>query len=333
MLNTIGSLALTLIRCLKAGGVIINEHVLNRDQTRRHVEVLGRWFEFIHVNDLPERLYRCSKKPFCVLTFDDGKRSNATIVAPELKRLGVPAAFFVVTSSLGSNKPFWWDRYWALRAKLGTVPFNLRLDALKQLPYDLLNARIERACLQCGVEADLSNDDVRPMTWGEVRNLHQQGFSIGAHGDTHAILTRETRAAAFESIAKSIARVSKETGAPCPGFAFPNGNYTPELAHHAIRCGARMVMTTEPTWVDETFPLWRLPRVQLFGEYSSAKIRLKTALAATGRILSNPDGTGQKYRMINRLAGRAARDHHSSRFALSNQATDAAASRAIDFRR
>src|SRR2546429_9918013 len=68
-------------------------HRRSSDLTRRHVDVLSRCFDFIHLNDLPRQLYRRGKKPFCLLTFDDGKRSNATAVAPELERLGVPAVF------------------------------------------------------------------------------------------------------------------------------------------------------------------------------------------------------------------------------------------------
>src|SRR5438270_665698 len=148
-------------------------------------------------------------------------------LAPELKRLGVPAAFFVVTGALGSNTPFWFDRYWALLAKLRVVPKELDLHALKQLPYSVLTARIGQACARHGVEADLSNDDIRPMSWDEARRLHQQGFSIGAHGHMHAILTRETRSEAFENIARSLATVRQETGEPSPAFAFPNRNDTP----------------------------------------------------------------------------------------------------------
>jgi peptidoglycan/xylan/chitin deacetylase (PgdA/CDA1 family) len=142
------------------------------------------------------------------------------------------------------------------------------------------------------------------MTWEQVRSLHRRGFSIGAHGFTHAILTRETKAAAFENIERSIAKVREEIDAPCASFAFPNGNYTAELAQQAIRCGVKMVMTTEPTWADENSGLWRLPRLQFFGTDSPGKIKLKIAVAASGLILNNPDGTGRTYRVINRLAQR-----------------------------
>jgi hypothetical protein len=115
-------------------------------------------------------------------------------------------------------------------------------------------------------------------------------------------LTREPRFAALESIEKSIAKVGEVIGAPCSSFAFPNGNYTPELAHHAVRCGAKMVMTTEPIWAGQSSALWRLPRLHFSATDSPGKIKLKVALAASGLILNNPNGSGKAYRAINRSA-------------------------------
>jgi peptidoglycan/xylan/chitin deacetylase (PgdA/CDA1 family) len=305
MVRPLASFALALARRARSGGLIINEHTLDPDQTRQHVQVLGRWFEFIPLEELPRRLDQSDGRPFCLLTFDDGKRSNAIETAPELERLGVPAVFFLVASFVGGRTPLWFDRYRALRAKLGTPPFGLGRQIVKQLPHELLLERLERACTRYGVEADMEDDDVRPMTWDEARSLHRRGFRIGSHGFTHAVMTRERLPDAFDNIAKGIARVSAEIGSPCTSFAFPNGNYTAELAQHALRCGVTTVMTTEPTWVDRTFPLWRLPRVQLYGSDSREKIEFKLVLAATGRILTNPDSTGRVYTRINRLARRA----------------------------
>lgn len=296
MLSAVGTAAMALASRFKSGGVIVNEHTLTREQTRAHVEALARWFEFIHLRDLPARLGRPRRRPFCLLTFDDGKRSNATVTAPELERLGVPASFYVVTGFLGGEKPLWFNLYRVLREKLANLPPDLSPHLVKQLPHDLLLERIERTCRRYGVRADLGDDDVAPMSWDQVRALHASGHGIGAHGVTHAIMTRETKEDAFANIARSIARVGAETGAPCESFAFPNGNYTPELARFAIRCGVRSVMTTEPTWADGRIPLWRLPRVQLFGSQDRGTVELKIAVSATGRVLVNPDGTGKAYR-------------------------------------
>jgi len=140
---------------------------------------------------------------------------------------------------------------------------------------------------------------VAAMSWDDVRALACHGFTVGAHGIRHTVLTSEDEADALAEIAGSLARVARELGAPCKSFAFPNGNYTVRLARHAQACGAETVMTTEPTWVAPDAQPWRLPRVQLFPASTRARVELKLALAATGRILVNPDGTGRRY-----IAGR-----------------------------
>ena len=293
-----------MLTCLSKGGVVINEHTLNARQTCHHIEVLGRWFDFIDHDELPGRLSRPKSRPFCLLTFDDGKRSNFTETAPELRRRGIPAIFFVPTRFLGNQRPLWFDRYAALQSALSRMPVGLELETLKELPLALLEQRLTRVCAELGVEPDLSSDDVRPMSWDECRELSRQGFKIGSHSLNHSILTRETQADALADIEQSIEEVTRNTGQPCVTFAFPNGNYTAALAFHAVHCGAATVMTTEPTWIRPEIPLWRLPRIQLFPAFSRSKIELKLALAATGCWLANPDGTGRLYRSINRIAAK-----------------------------
>jgi len=298
MLHLATSVLLACIRRSGRAGVIVNEHTLTAVQTRRHVEVLGRWFDFIHLDDLPRRLAQPGQRPFCLLTFDDGKRSNATEAAPELVRLGVPAVFYVTTGFLTSRTPLWFDRQRLLVRALGYCPAGLELETLKQLPFAALNQRLDRACVRLGVILETASEDERPMSWEDARSLSRRGFSLGAHGLTHAILTREPREHACAEIEESLAQVSGELGAACKTFAFPNGNYNPELAQHALKSGATTVMTTEPMWVGSRSELWCLPRVQLFGAFDRTRIELKIALAARRGLLANPDGTGRAYRSM-----------------------------------
>lgn len=294
------SMLLKMVASRRSCGVIINEHNATVAIIRNHISALGRHFDFISLADLPARLQQQRSKPFCLMTFDDGKRSQFTETAPELFRYGIPAVFFVVTSFVGGSKPLWFDRYKALQATAGTSLCGLSPEVVKELPERILMERIDRACAQYETDADMADDDIAPMTWGQVRTLHRQGFAIGAHGNTHAVMTREIADVARQNIRMSIERVGAELGIACESFAFPNGNYTSELCRHAVRCGARMVMTTEPVWADESSALWRLPRIQLFPKHTKAQIELKLALAATKFVLRNPDGTGRVYCAIRR---------------------------------
>ena len=280
---------------VKRSGVIINEHVLTASETRRHVDALSRWFDFIHHDELLDRLARPKARPFCLLTFDDGKRSFATETAPELERLGVPAVIYVATRFLTDQTPLWFDRRIAVERSLGYLPPEIKREVLVQLPLALIEERLDRACDRYKAPVDMEDDDVGPMSWDEARDLARRGFTIGAHSLRHAILTRETEASALSDIERSIAEVSSEIGTPCKSFAFPNGNYTARLAKRALEAGAQTVMTTDPMWADNSFPPWRLPRVSLSGAYNRAAIELKMALA-TGRWLLNPNGTGRLYR-------------------------------------
>jgi peptidoglycan/xylan/chitin deacetylase (PgdA/CDA1 family) len=279
----------------KRGGVIINEHVLTASETRRHVDTLSRWFDFIHHDELLDRLARPKARPFCLLTFDDGKRSVVTETAPELERLGVPAVIYVATRFLTDQTPLWFDRHIAVERSLGYLLPEIKLEVLKQLPLALIDERLDRACDRYQAPVDMGDDDVGPMSWDDARDLARRGFTIGSHSLRHAILTRETEASALSDIERSIAEVSSEIGTPCKSFAFPNGNYTARLARRALEAGAQTVMTTDPMWADNSFPPWRLPRVSLYGAYNRAAIELKIALA-TGRWLLNPNGTGRLYR-------------------------------------
>jgi peptidoglycan/xylan/chitin deacetylase (PgdA/CDA1 family) len=295
MVNLAARVLLSLARRFKRGGIIINEHTLTNAQTRFHVQVLSRYFEFISPQELPARIRRPKQKPFCVLTFDDGKRSNFASSAPELERLGIPAAFYVPTDFVGAESTLWFDRRDQLVRTLGYCPAELQIDRLKLLPLDTLTALLENRCTDLELHCSNEDDAIRAMSWEEARDLHRRGFTIGAHGVTHAILTRETKNRAFAEIQQSMETVSHELGVQCETFAFPNGNYSKALAMHAVECGATSVMTTDPAWASDTTPLWRLPRIQLFGSFSQSKIETKIALAGIGGALANPDGSGRRY--------------------------------------
>jgi len=293
------------IRATGQQGIIINYHTLSDEDTRRNIDTLGHCFDFIGHDDLPRRMEHPSKKPFCLMTFDDGKKSNLG-TADILEEKGVPAVFYIVTDAVDNPEPLWFDCYGALVKKLRgqqkPLPAALQPGILKQLPNAMREQRVHEACREHGVTIDRDDPGIAPMGWDDLQGLHKRGFCLGAHTLRHEILTTEQRQQALDNVSQSMAAIAQHTAAPCQSFAFPNGNYTAQLAKQALDCGARTVMTTEPTWVRPDMPLWRLPRIQLHAGFSCRKIQMKL-LAAACAALKNPDGTGRLYRRIRRMGG------------------------------
>jgi len=82
--------------------------------TVRKLEDFCKFFrEYFHVISLSTLLDKLdageSVDGHLVITFDDGYLDNATVAAPILCRMGLPACFFVTTEFIGSQHVPWWD--------------------------------------------------------------------------------------------------------------------------------------------------------------------------------------------------------------------------------
>jgi peptidoglycan/xylan/chitin deacetylase (PgdA/CDA1 family) len=280
----------------KRGGVILNYHTMSAGQMREQIELWGRHFDFIHHDELGKRLANPAERPFCLITLDDGKRSNLTEVAPVMARYGVPGVFYVVTKFASGELPvLWFDAHGEFLNRLGECPRGLGMEELKRLTERERLELIENLHGAAGFQPACKDADTVAMNWDDVRDLHKQGHTIGAHSETHGILTTMPLAEAKDSIQRSISCVSENVGVPCESFAFPNGNYTEELARYALSCGVRTVMTTDPMWLGPAERPWRLPRIQIHFERSTWHHELKVATASLGCLLKSPDDTGWEY--------------------------------------
>jgi peptidoglycan/xylan/chitin deacetylase (PgdA/CDA1 family) len=284
-----------LFRAAPCTGIVVGNHTQNRGQIRQEIDVLGQFFEFIHHDQLVDRLKQKSRRPFCLLTFDDGKKINALETASELEKSGVPAVFYLVTDAVTFGRPLWFDVRNALLKVPLTQEEKQAIAGLKRLSMDRRRALLDGLAEKYQVVPDLSDPCVAPMSWEEAVNLHKKGFTIGAHTCSHPVLTRETRKSACREIRDSIAQVSERLGTRCASFAFPNGSYTDDLARYAQGCGVCSVMTTDPVWARPETELWRLPRIDIYTRYTPWKTLVKVAAAKPGFVLKNPNGTGRAY--------------------------------------
>ncbi len=202
--------------------------------------------------------------PSAFITFDDGYADNLE-AARLLARHGVRAFFFVTSGFVGSDVVPDWDRL-AFVAQTTSRP-SLCLEPpdypnpvivatsgdrgevlahLKRLYRDLPPAAqgsfvraVERAA---GVAAAARRDGSKRlfMTWDEVREVHAQGHTIGAHTHTHPRLARLTPEAQRQELAFSKAKIESELDAPISSMAYPFGKrdtFTDETKRLAAACG------------------------------------------------------------------------------------------------
>ena len=77
----------------------------SRAQFTEFCQFFARYFEVITLGELLERLQRgadISRR--LVITFDDGYRDNYEFAAPELRKRGLPACYFIVTGYVGADQ-------------------------------------------------------------------------------------------------------------------------------------------------------------------------------------------------------------------------------------
>ena len=74
-------------------------HPVSPESFERQLDLLGRDFQFVGLDDLEAHLNRKRILPVrsCLITFDDGLREQYEIAWSILRRKGIPAAFFVNT--------------------------------------------------------------------------------------------------------------------------------------------------------------------------------------------------------------------------------------------
>lgn len=257
------------------------------------------WFNVVPLAAGIDMLYR-GRVPARALaiTFDDGYADNEEIAAPILKRLALPATFFVATDFLGGGC-MWNDRIIeAIRAcelgeidlsVIGLAPASLTgvearrqaiaatLSAIKHLEPDRRRAATDAVVAAAGG----SLPPALMMQPDQIRRLASAGMGIGAHTVTHPILTRLASNAARAEMHDGKAALEDIAGAPVTLFAYPNGvpgqDYSAEHAAMARECGFSAALST--AWGAATMrsDRFQLPR---FTPWDGTRLRYGARLFA-----------------------------------------------------
>jgi peptidoglycan/xylan/chitin deacetylase (PgdA/CDA1 family) len=215
------------------------------------------------------------------ITFDDGYADNYELALPVLRRLGLPASFFVATGFLDGGCMFNDVVIEAVRraggadlglGDLGLGRHPLGSDEQRARAIDRILAclkyfepeRRRRVALEIAQRAGSAVPTALMMTSEQVRALHAAGMEIGAHTVTHPILAEIPLGHARHEMDASRARLERITGAPVRLFAYPNGSprrdYFAEHAALARQLGFDAAVSTAWGAAGPGDDLYQIPR-------------------------------------------------------------------------
>ena len=176
--------------------------------------------------------------PAFAVTFDDGYGDTYRVAFPILRELGMTATAFITTEVASGHGWFWWDRLaYALSESIGKKfqvggrYYHLENEEAADSAQAALTPRLKSSACSEAVVEDIENQlDVAKgvpeglyLSWEEVRALYAEGWEIGAHSQTHRILTSLTREEARADIEACSSRIEREIGERPRLFAYPNG--------------------------------------------------------------------------------------------------------------
>lgn len=191
-----------------------------------------------------------------VLTFDDGYWDSYEVAFPILQKKGLPAAFFIVTNYIDSDRPVWdWEIVTLLNACKEITEVEVEGAVLRQKKNErwisfagrvlerIKSADMETAKKVVEILKRQSRDylglhsleDGVCMRWEQVRTMRQNGMEIGSHSLSHRSLARIPLEEAVTEITKSKQIIEHKAGASCIHFAFPFGSaldYNEALVNH-----------------------------------------------------------------------------------------------------
>ena len=279
----------------------------------RQMRFLRRHFEPVKSSQIQQFE---NDAPRFAVTLDDGYEDNYRVAAPILKKLGIPATFFVVSEFVGTDRLFWWEQVAELmrasdrpqidlraaapalcRDDSSDNAYSLRSFSERENAYEQVCGRIRRgrhadidshlAQLATHFAAPLRTQGRRYalMDWDQLRDLIGQGFEIGGHTASHCNLVGADEAMLRRELLDSLDVLESRLNTPVESFAYPYGLFESSSRPVAERLAAthcKAAFTTVRQVVDAATPRYELPRFPLNRHYRFAcAYNLQAALART----------------------------------------------------
>lgn len=275
------------------------------------MEFLQRHFSIVSLEQMVTALKQGERPspPWVTLTFDDGLRNNYTVVYPILKRLGLPATFFVCPALLDSGQWLWNhearerlrtldDDRRAFLAQMLKAPGHGREEIVEWLKTLPIKPRVSaenliRAMTPSFQPTPAQCQQFDIMSWQELERIAWDPsglFTVGSHTMDHPILTGLLPGEIEFEVRESQKLLEQRLSQPIDYFCYPNGAYHQDVLT-AVRRYYRGAVTTLPGIIGEASDLHQLPRIATAEQADQLAWRM--SFAAYRAISHNEEGEYQ----------------------------------------
>ncbi len=247
-----------------------------------HLRFLTHHFETFFATEIPQLLKNnfqtSSGKPPIVLTFDDGLRNNALIVAPLIKKYHAKATFYLISGLLEGGQMMWNHELFCRLSLLDDKDIARATTDLNfsDAPLQATKAYIEKAKKwpqarrlflmdylrrEFGVQSytEQMKQSYEIMSLQDAQNL-PSCIEVGSHTATHPILTTVSDETINYEVSTSKSQLEQLLGKPIKTFCYPNGDYT-AYAVDLVKVCYDVAVTTQEGFVYAEDDLSQLKRV------------------------------------------------------------------------
>jgi peptidoglycan/xylan/chitin deacetylase (PgdA/CDA1 family) len=182
------------------------------------------------------------------ITFDDGFYNNFSIAAPILKKMKIPATFYITTDFIENNLTSWIDRIEiaventvsARSIKVNGIKLSFsnsiksKINFLKKIrkilknnsKYDLYNLS-DQIIKEIGFRGFYKKSDSildKKMNWQNIKDLMKNDlFAIGGHSSAHKIFSQMKYEECKDDIINSIKIINKRLKIKLRHYSYPEG--------------------------------------------------------------------------------------------------------------
>jgi peptidoglycan/xylan/chitin deacetylase (PgdA/CDA1 family) len=191
---------------------------------RREMEWLAtNGYQTISIDEMAEGFTSKKKGKFCVITFDDGYHSLFVYAMPLLKKYGFTATLYLATAAVGEKN----------------------FAHLPSLNPDTLPV----------------ND--KPLTWNEIKEMQNNGWSIQSHSMSHADNSQLNATELKHEIVQSKKIIEQKLRQPVLHYAFPFGKYNTASLKIIKESGYKSAVTVHSGLCTAKSDPYRLPRLEM----------------------------------------------------------------------